>query len=340
MKSVMKEERMGMGGAQSAPEMAKPIKFVGRSGAFRSLSETIEMVAQRNSSVIISGETGTGKEMVARQIHERSLRAREGFVPVDCTALNGNLLESQLFGHVKGSFTGAISDTVGFFRAADGGTIFLDEIGELELDLQAKLLRVLQESSVTPVGSTKSYPVDVRVVCATNRDLKQMIHEGKFRADLYFRLNIVTLEVPALRERNDDIILLVNHFLKKQADLYDEPVKSLLPETEQILRQYNWPGNVRELANVSEHAHITSRSNVITPSDLPSDVLTGDLVQAMKQDEFMSFRQLQRQLVIRAMQKANGRKMATAKLLEIDHRKLDRLVEQFELSPGWRQQAI
>ena len=310
--------------------------FVGQSGAFQSILETIETVALRKSSVIIVGETGTGKEMVARQIHAKSCRAKESFVPVDCTALSGNILESQLFGHVKGSFTGAVMDTAGFFRAADGGTIFLDEIGELDFALQAKLLRVLQESSVTPVGATRSYPVDVRIICATNRDLKQMIHEGTFRPDLYFRLNIVTLEVPPLRDRCEDIPLLANYFLEKQAVLYNEPGKKLSQETEQILKSYDWPGNVRELANVMEHAHITSRANVIEALSLPSDVLTGDIVLAMQQDKFQSFKQLQKQLVIRALQKTNGRKMATARLLEIDHRKLDRLVEQYNLQPRWK----
>jgi len=311
--------------------------LVGRSsGAFQSILETVETVALHKSSVIITGETGTGKEMVARQVHNKSSRAKQGFVPVDCSALNGNILESQLFGHVKGSFTGAVMDTVGFFRAADGGTIFLDEIGELDFDLQAKLLRVLQESAVTPVGSTKSCPVDVRVICATNRNLKQMIRDGTFRPDLYFRLNIITIEVPPLRDRGEDVLILANHFLEKQAQLYDVPVKKLNPETKQILMSYDWPGNVRELANVIEHAHITSKTDIIEPSNLPSDVLTGDIVMAMQQEEFPSFGQLQKQLVIRAMQKTNGQKMATAKLLEIDHRKLDRLVERFNLEPSWK----
>jgi len=334
---ITRERDPGLGGGclQSVGK-AQPTGFVGQSGAFQSIIETIETVALRESSVIIVGETGTGKEMVARQIHARSRRAGQGFVPVDCTALSDNILESQLFGHVRGSFTGAVRDTLGFFRAADGGTIFLDEISELGLDLQAKLLRVLQESSVTPVGSTKSHRVDFRVICATNRDLKQMIREGTFRPDLYFRLNIVTLEVPPLRDRSEDILLIADYFLEKQASLYNEQVKKLSPETRQILRSYDWPGNVRELANVIEHAHITSLTNVINPSELPSDILTGDIVLAMQRKEFLSFKQLQKQLVIRALQKTNGRKMAAAKLLEIDHRKLDRLVEQFNLQPNWK----
>ncbi|MEZ6191001.1 MAG: sigma-54 factor interaction domain-containing protein [Phycisphaerales bacterium] len=172
--------------AGSASGGARMREFVGQSAVFESIVGTIETIASRNNSVIIHGETGTGKEMVARQVHERGQRRNKPFIPVDCTALNGSILQSQLFGHVKGSFTGAVSDTLGFFRAADGGTIFLDEIGELDPEMQAKLLRVLQESAVTPMGSTQSHSIDVRVLCATHRDLKQMIKAGTFRADLYF----------------------------------------------------------------------------------------------------------------------------------------------------------
>lgn len=322
--------------AGSASGGARKRAFVGQSAVFESIVGTIETIASRNNSVIILGETGTGKEMVARQIHERGHRRSKPFIPVDCTALNGSILQSQLFGHVKGSFTGAVSDTLGFFRAADGGTIFLDEIGELDLEMQAKLLRVLQESAVTPMGSTKAHPIDVRVLCATHRDLKQMIKAGKFRADLFFRLNIVTLELPPLRERREDILPLCRHFLEKQAALYDEPVKRLSPAAVQVLKGYSWPGNIRELANVMEHAHILSRTDEILPAELPDDVLTGDIEQAMQQDGFLTFKQLQKQLVVRALQKANGRKMAAAKLLDIDHRKLGRLVEQFELDAAWK----
>lgn len=311
-------------------------RFIGSSCAFESINGTIRMVAPRNSSVIINGETGTGKEMVARQIHMQSQRSGKPFIPVDCTSLNGSILESQLFGHVKGAFTGAVSDTVGFFRAADGGTLFLDEIGELELDFQAKLLRVLQESAVTAVGATKAEPVDVRVLCATHRDLKAMIKEGTFRSDLYFRLNIIRIEIPPLRERGDDSILLAEHFLEKQAALYGEKVKRLSDEAAKTIRGYGWPGNVRELANVMEHAHIVSKGGVIEVDDLPEDVLSGEITRAMEHDGISSFKELQKRLVRKALAKANGKKMATARLLEIDHRQLDRLVDEFGLEAGWR----
>lgn len=315
---------------------AVPSSAVGTSIAFQSVMETVAVVAPRNCCVVINGQTGTGKEMVAHQIHTLSLRAANPFVPVDCTALSGHILESQLFGHVKGAFTGAISDTLGFFRAANGGTIFLDEIGEVELELQAKLLRVLQESVVTPVGATTSYPIDVRVICATNRNLKQMVQEGSFRADLYFRLNVFRIELPCLRQRPEDIQLLAEYFLQKQADLYQEPPKHLTAETLEILSGYHWPGNVRELANAMEYAYIASRQAAIEPSALPLDILEGDLLSNTAEDDFLGFDQIQKRMIIRALKKTNGRKMAAARLLKIDHRKLSRLVEEFGLEPTWR----
>jgi transcriptional regulator with PAS, ATPase and Fis domain len=311
-------------------------KSLGESQPFEAILGSIETVAPRHSSVVLLGETGVGKEMVARKIHAQSDRREGPFVPVDCAALSGTIFESQLFGHVKGAFTSAVHDTLGFFRAAEGGTIFLDEIGEIEPDLQAKLLRVLQESRGTPVGSTESMPVNIRVICATNRDLKQMVRKGTFRADLYFRINVFKIEIPPLRERKKDILILANHFLAQQAELYHESVKKLSPETIRILLDYDWPGNVRELANVMEHIHIASDELVIEPHFLPTDVLNRDLELPLEDDSFMSFEDLQKKLVIRALQKTKGRKMATARLLKIDHRKLDRLVEDFNLEPTWR----
>lgn len=311
-------------------------EFVGKSSVFNSIIKSIKMVAPRKSSVVIFGETGTGKEMVARQIHAWSNRSKKIFVPVDCASLSGHIFESQLFGHVKGAFTGAIRDTLGFFRAADGGTIFLDEIGEIGLELQGKLLRVLQQCHVTPVGSTKSYPANVRVICATNRDLKEMVHAGNFRADLYFRLNVVRMEVPPLKERKKDIPILCEHFIGKQAQLYGEPIKLFSNETIEILKNYSWPGNIRELSNVIEYAYINSVGNVIEADSLPADILSGDLVLPTSDDKFMSFEELEKRLVVRALKTTGGRKMEAARLLKIDHRKLGRLVERFNLKPTWR----
>jgi len=302
---------------------------------FLRIIETIKTVALRDCPVIIVGETGTGKEMLARQIHAHSPRADSIFVPVDCGTLKGQLFENHLFGYVKGSFTGAISDTLGAFRAADGGTIFLDEIEELSPVLQAKLLRVLLESRVTPVGSTKSFPVNVRVICATSCDLRRMVRNGKFRANLYFRLNIAQLELPPLRERKEDIIILAKYFLDRQAELYSEHPKTLSPAAIRILTNYNWPGNIRELANVMEQAYVRSDSDEIRPYALPMDMLSEDILPE-HEEAFPTLDQVNKKLVIRALEATNGRKMAAAKLLRIDHRKLSRLLEKYGLQSTWK----
>ncbi len=304
---------------------------VGTSPAFRSILETINAVAARQCSMIITGETGVGKEMVARRIHNCSDRKDKVFVPVDCTTLTGQLFESQLFGHVKGAFTGAVSDTLGFFRAADGGTIFLDEISEIPLDLQAKLLRVLQESKVTPVGSVKSHPIDVRVLCATNRDLKQMVQENKFRADLYYRLNVVTVYIPPLRQRPEDIVTLAEYFLARQAELYEEPYKVLSEEVKKLLLNYSWPGDVRELANVMERAYVLTSSDIIMPSALPTEILV-----AVPTDKGVSrlptLDEAQRNVILQALNATGYRKMAAARILGLERRKLNRLLQKYGIS--------
>ncbi|MFH1614691.1 MAG: sigma-54 dependent transcriptional regulator [Planctomycetota bacterium] len=307
------------------------VDFIGRSAAFYTIMETIQTVASRRCSIMITGETGTGKEIIARWIHANSPRHKSVFVPVDCSSLTGQLFESQLFGHVKGAFTGAYTDTIGFFRAANHGTIFLDEIGELSFDLQAKLLRVLQDSCVTPVGSTQSHKVDVRVLCATNRDLKTMLNKGSFRADLYYRLNVVTLEVPPLRERKEDILVLANHFLKAQAEFYGEPAKKLHSETEKLLVNYSWPGNVRELANVIEHAYVFSQGLEIKPEVLPLEIsVIGAAVSEAQ--VFPTLNEVKKKLILQALKRTNGRKIAAAKLLGIERRALNRLIEKFNIS--------
>ncbi len=314
--------------------------FVGQSAAFASIDKTIRTIAPWDCPIIITGETGAGKEMVARKIHSLSQRSEQVFVPVDCSTLTGQLFESQLFGHVKGAFTGAFSDTLGFFRAADGGTIFFDEIGELPLDLQARLLRVLQEGEITPLGSTKAFPVDVRVLCATSCDLREMVRNDKFRADLYYRLNVVNLEVSPLRDRKKDIVILAEYFLDKQAKLYDKPAKKLTPSAIKILTDYDWPGNVRELANVIERAYVLSQSEEeIGPSMFPTEILVGDILPERGQgqeQEFPAMDEVNKKLVIRALQATNGHKMAAAKLLKIDYGKLSRFIKKHNLCPDYR----
>ena len=305
--------------------------LIGASGAFTSLLEMIQSIAHRRSCVTITGETGTGKEMVARKIHQHSRRVQEPFIPVDCTTLTGQLFESQLFGHVKGAFTGAINDTLGFFRAANHGTIFLDEISEIPLELQAKLLRVLQEGTVTPLGSTQTYPIDVRVLCATNRDLKKMVDHNEFRADLYYRINVVNLEIPPLRQRPEDILPLANHFLTNIADFYDETPKKLAEKTEQMLLGYAWPGNVREMSNAMERCHVLSKSEIVEPAVLPSEILMASYTGVTADSPLPTLDAAKHKLITEALKVTKGRKVAAAKILGIDRRRLNRLIEKLNI---------
>jgi len=309
---------------------AANVDFIGQSSAFDSILEMIEAVASRKCPVIITGETGVGKEMVARRIHLASDRADKVFVPVDCTTLTGQLFESQLFGHVKGAFTSAFSDTLGFFRAADGGTIFLDEISEIPLELQAKLLRVLQDCAINPLGSTKSYPVDIRILCASNRNLLEMVKEQTFRSDLYYRLNVVNLEVPPLRRRKEDILPLAEHFLANQADFYDEPAKTLNPAAKELLLNYFWPGNIRELANAIEHAYVLTTGSEIQPAALPFEILIADSPSYPGQ-ELPTLDDVKRRIITQTLEFTKGRKIAAAKILGIERRSLNRLIEKLDI---------
>ncbi len=308
-------------------------RFIGSSDAFESILELIDAIARRKCPVIITGETGVGKEMVARQIHGCSDRRRKVFVPVDCTTLTGQLFESQLFGHVKGAFTGATDNTVGFFRAADGGTIFLDEISEIPLELQAKLLRVLQQQAVTPLGSTQSFAIDVRVLCATNRDLGQMVRDGEFRSDLYYRLNVVNLEVPPLRQRREDIMPLAEYFLANQSAFYGEPPKRLKDEAVDLLMSYEWPGNVRELANAIERAYVLTPESEIKPSALPFEILVSD-TKPYPNHKIPTLDEVKRKIVLQALNFTGGRKIAAAEILGIERRKLNRIIDKFNITPS------
>jgi len=323
------------GGSGSAPDKcAAGANFIGNSPAFNSILELIRAVAARKCSVVITGETGVGKEMVACQIHNASDRSDKVFVPVDCTTLTGQLFESQLFGHVKGAFTGAVDSTLGFFRAADGGTIFLDEISEIPLELQAKLLRVLQESSVTPLGSTKSYPIDARVLCSTNRDLHEMVEEGTLRSDLYYRLNVVNLEVPPLRQRKEDIMPLAEYFLANQSGFYSEPPKVLSSTAKKLLLSYSWPGNIRELANAIERAYVLTIGREIQPAVLPFEIIIADSTP-YPEHELPTLDEVKRKVITQALEFTKGRKLAAAKILGIERRRLNRLIEKLDISvPG------
>jgi transcriptional regulator with PAS, ATPase and Fis domain len=302
-----------------------PVQLVGESSQMARVKRVARDIAARRSTVMVLGETGTGKEMLARYIHQNSERSTKPFIPVDCSSLSDTLFESELFGHVKGAFTGATRDSLGFFRAAQGGTIFLDEIGELTSQLQAKLLRVLQEKAVVPVGDHRPKPIDVRVVCATHRNVEAMVREGTFRQDLYFRLNVVAMQLPALRERPSDIVPLAAHFLKTQADLYHEPNKTLSPEVAALLESYPWPGNVRELANVMEHAHVLASGGMVTLADIPPRLQAAEAGDDMGMDP-LTLEDVERCTIAKALKLANFNKAAASRMLGVNIQKLNRRI--------------
>jgi len=246
--------------------------LVGTSAPMREVTRMIEAVAYSAATVLVTGESGTGKELVARALHARSPRKGQPFVALNCGALTETLLESELFGHVKGAFTGAQRDQKGLFDAADGGTIFLDEIGDIPLATQVRLLRVLQEGEIKRVGSADSVKVDVRIIAATHRDLPKLVKAGKFREDLFYRLNVINIPLPSLRERVEDIPLLAHHFVRRYAERLGKKVRALSPEAIELLCGYRWPGNVRELENAVERAVVLCRGDIITPADLPPAV--------------------------------------------------------------------
>jgi two-component system response regulator HydG len=303
---------------------------VGQSRTWREALRLAETVAPTDSTVLVTGESGTGKEVVARWIHERSGRAGGAFLSVNCGALPEGLLESELFGHMKGSFTGAVKDKQGLFAAATGGTFFLDEIGETTPATQVKLLRVLQQREIIPVGGTETIPVDARLVAATNRDLEDEVKRGGFRGDLYYRLNVITVHLPPLRDRRDDIPLLADAFLRRSAGARGGEPKTLAPATLDAMMAYDWPGNVRELENALERAVILSAADSIAPSALP------ERVSARRAEPLVSDRApatptleaIERAYVTWVLQNESGNKSRAAEVLGIDpstlYRKLAR----------------
>jgi two-component system response regulator AtoC len=315
--------------------------FVGQSQRMLDLYQLIRQVAPARSSVFVVGETGTGKELVARAIHQESGRAGL-FVPLNCAAIPANLLESELFGYHRGAFTGADKDRMGRFEAASGGTLFLDEITEMPLELQAKLLRVLQESSVERLGSHKPVAVDLRVVAATNRDPLQAVAEGRLRQDLYYRLNVVRVEVPPLRERRDDIPILAGHFLEKYSRELGRPTPALDPEALTQLAGYAWPGNIRELENMMERAAVLSQGDTISPTLLPDEVfnpVSAPISASGSVDlppESLALEpqvvQLEKRLIQDALNKTGDNKSGAARLLEISERSLWYKIKKYGLS--------
>jgi two-component system response regulator AtoC len=297
--------------------------IVGRSRRMQDVIRTAEMVAKSKSTVLITGETGTGKEMVARAIHFHSAQREMPLVKVNCAAIPENLLESELFGHVRGAFTGALTSKKGKFALADGGTIFLDEIATMALGLQSKLLRVLQEREFEPLGSERSQKVDVRVVAATNRDIRQMVADGRFQEDLFYRLNVIPIHIPPLRERREDIPLLVDHFIRKHAQRAGKRIDGIEPAVREALEAAEWPGNVRELENTVERAVVLSPGPVIGPDVVQ---LIGVASAPTPGLPSMSLRQnldwTERESVRRALERANGVKKDAAEIMGISQRAL------------------
>lgn len=290
-------------------------KFIGESQQVKKMLELIRRVAPLPSTVLITGESGTGKEIIARTIHNNSLRANRRFVAVNCGAISENLIESELFGHVKGSFTGAIRDKEGLFKTASGGTLFLDEISTIPLGLQVKLLRALEEHEILPVGATRPIPVDPRIVAASNRDLLKEVEEHRFREDLYYRLNVVGIEVPSLRERQSDIPLLVNHFLEKFNRELNKDIHDVSTETLSMFLNYKWKGNVRELENAIERAMILCDSTEIKPEHLPQNFAPDHFVSDAKAGLKEGVMEFERVQILKTLELVNHDKKAAAQLL-------------------------
>ncbi len=305
--------------------------IIGHSEVMRNIYELVRRTAPTDSTVLITGESGTGKELVARAIHTYSLRSERPFVTVDCSALVETLLESELFGHVKGSFTGAIQAKYGSFELANGGTFFFDEIGNLSLDIQAKLLRVIQEKEIKPVGGEKSVRVDVRIIAATNQDLKQAIAQKTFREDLYYRLDVVPIHMPPLRERKEDIRLLVNHFLKKYNKKRENPVTNVKPETMKLLLEYDWPGNVRELENAIERALILEDGETLVPGCFPWLYESRNVKTANNNHKIYSLEELEKVHIQRVLRETQGHKGRAANLLGIDRKTLYKKIKKYGL---------
>jgi DNA-binding NtrC family response regulator len=308
--------------------------MVGRSPAMVEVYKTIARVAPGPSTVLVLGESGTGKELVARAIHDHSGRRARPFLAVDCAALTESLLESELFGHVRGAFTGAVGESHGLFAEADGGTIFLDEIGDVSPALQAKLLRVLQEHEVRPVGGTEWRRVDVRTIAATNRDLAALVAAGRFREDLYYRLKVVTISLPALRERRDDVPLLVDHLVRRAARGCGKPVAGVSKEALAVLGAYHWPGNIRELAHVLERGVALAQHPVLGVEDLPPEVRRdGPAPSATTLTDRPTLRDLKRRYVRQVLEETGGNVSRAAAVLGVDRRSLYRMLQRWGLAP-------
>jgi two-component system response regulator HydG len=308
-----------LGEAQLHHMPKAPHGLMGQSEAMHKVFNAIAKTASTSATVLITGESGTGKELVARSIHYSSFRASAPFVPVNCGGIPEGLLESELFGHVKGAFTGATESRAGFFQTADGGTIFLDEISDTSLSMQAKLLRVLQDKEVYMVGASRSRKVDVRIIAATNKDLAGLVKKGIFREDLFFRLNVITIIIPPLRERGDDILILAHHFVAKYAQEFGKTALRFSDNALQVLKNYHWPGNVRELENVIQRLVVMTDGNVIEVSDLPSLMRFSSLRET---GLHRALAEVEAEYIRNVLENVNGNKTKAAQILGIDRKTL------------------
>ena len=308
--------------------------LVGKSPAMKRVYDLIQRVSSTDSSVLLTGESGTGKELVARALHSEGVRAGKAFIPINCAAVPANLLESELFGHVRGAFTDAKTSRKGLFERANGGTVLLDEIGEMPVEMQPKLLRVLQERRVRPVGGSTEIPFDVRILAATNRDLHSDVEEGRFREDLYYRLNVVEIHVPPLRARGHDILLIAQYFVEEIGQRMDKAVDGISSEAAQKLLDYDWPGNVRELENAMERAVALTQFERITVQDLPERIHAYESARIapidVDSEHVLTLQELEKRYIGRVLNAVGGNKTRAAKLLGLDRRTLYRKLERYE----------
>lgn len=338
LEQAWKHQQLGQENVQlraALDRISPPSEIIGETACVRRLMQLIQRSAPTDSPILVLGESGTGKELVARAVHRQSRRAERPMVTINCAALQESLLESELFGHEKGAFTGATSAKLGLFEVANGGTLFIDELGELAPALQAKLLRVLEDGSLRRVGSTRETRVDVRIIAATNRNLQQDVKDGRFREDLFYRINVLTIALPPLRDRRDDIPLLIDHFLRGSGRGHWQ----IVDDTRKALCNYAWPGNVRELSNVIERATILAEHDRITMADLPDSISrcasgTGGVSGPadVEDDAIDNLEERERRHVARVLQREGGRRKQTAKALGINRRSLYRLIEKYDLA--------
>ncbi|MCF6148618.1 MAG: sigma-54-dependent Fis family transcriptional regulator [Candidatus Kuenenia sp.] len=311
-------------------ELSRNTGIVGNSGKMCNLMNIALKAARSDATVLITGESGTGKELIAKAIYQNSYRKDKEFVAINCATLSDEFLESALFGHVKGSYTGAIKDRVGLFEKADGGTLFMDEVGDISKSVQAKILRVLQEGEYIPLGSTETKKANVRIIAATNKNLLESVDNGEFREDLYYRLNVINIMMPPLRDRKSDIPLLISHFIKKFNAKLQKKVTRISPEIEDILMEYGWPGNIRELENVIERAMVLCSGNKISKKHLPENIVSrkGN-AHSITVVPGSSLYEAEKELILRTLQLTKGNKQEASKMLGISIRKIEYRIKEW-----------